>query len=206
MNPEIPEKVFSFGPTHWTAFGVLVALAIAVGGPLVKWLRRICWRPKLSIAWANANHFNSELGGHFWMRLPITNKKGRDDATNVEVFAEEIQMISAEETRIHPGAPMRMTWCHTGQPLYSRIPGDSFRLLDLGHFRTEGAPTSIYFSLGGEVHNPIENITVFDIPVGARVKIKLSISADGIPLKHHSLVMERPDNGLMNDRLIVVQE
>ncbi len=182
---------FGFDQTWWTAFGVIAALGIAVTPPLIRRFIRWRRRPRFSFDVVQVKDYSSCVdGSRIWVRVPIRNAAGCDVATNVEVFLERMEVVSAGAEEAKCCVPMRIRWCHTAKPFCDRIPGDSFRLLDLVSYQTvHDAATSIQLDLGGEVHGSLPSITSVLIPGGARLKLTLSVSADGISAKTHSLIV-----------------
>jgi hypothetical protein len=99
---------------------------------LASWL----WKPNLRLEVERlANH--SELSKdcrQFFLRLPVSNRKGRRAGTEIEVFLESVQESGAGH-RVHLPTylPVRLLWSHGKAAVCDRIPGAAYRLLDLGY-------------------------------------------------------------------------
>jgi hypothetical protein len=68
-----------------------------------------------------------------YLRVPVSNRKGRKAATEVEVFLESIQEQAAgRRVQLPTYLPLRLLWCHGDSAVCDRIAGGAYRLLDLG--------------------------------------------------------------------------
>jgi len=175
---------FGIDSTWWTAFGVLIALAVAAGTPLIRGFIRWWLRLHLSIDAAREKNYTRPLQNRIWIRLPIRNASKFFTATNVEVFLEKVHLSFQDKATEVACVPLRFRWCHTEKPACDRIPSGSFRLLHLASYPMNHNPADpITLDLGGEVGGSLPSVTSFQIPTNARLKLTLSLSADGIAAK-----------------------
>jgi hypothetical protein len=185
---------FGLDATWWTALGTLVALLIAIGSVLWGALMKRLARPKLSILFQRVAVFSSTIGNRYWLRVPIANAEGKDEAKNVEIFLQGFATISNEgNAPIEGSVPMRLLWCHNNQPFCASIPAGGFRLLGLGFLEIdgvlrEGGQANVIdfpsFTLGGEVAIPAHA----QVPLAAQsYLLTTTISADGVPTLEHKI-------------------
>lgn len=181
--PILAESTFlGLSETAWVGISTITALAIAVGGIVWPWYKQQRFAPRISLDLGRAMTFSTQVGNGFWVRVPVTNDPDRDTAENVEVFLES---VANDDGTLEDFVPMRLTWSHTSTASCDRIPGGTYRLVDLGVLTARGsverregdilaiqAPT---FEFCGEVPPRAPKPLAID---GVRLKVSLILSND----------------------------
>lgn len=180
-----------------TWWGTIVALLIALGGAFFPAIVRKRKRPALSITYSRIEEFSSSDELYYWIRVPISNAVGKNEAKNVEVFLEEFLQESENGFQRRKGlVPMRIKWCHGEAPSCPSIPAGSFRLLHLGcvdlktRFSEDGEIQFPSLTIGGEVH-----IAAHAPIARGTFHLTLTISAeDAVTTQHRLSITLRPAN------------
>jgi hypothetical protein len=119
--------------TAWTALATIVALILGLygifGPPFLARVRK----PKLRLEFGKLADHSELVDDVFVLRIPVSNRRGRNAAKEVEVFLESIVEEHVEHPlRLPKYLPLRLLWCHGESPICDHIGSGAHRLLDLG--------------------------------------------------------------------------
>lgn len=182
------------GASFWTMAGTLVALGLGIYPHWIGWFKR----PALSLDFNGAvkasgpilltfKHSRVYQEKCFYIRIPVLNRVGRMNTSDVEVWLDELWLIeNGQKHPVIPYLPLRFEWSHTNCVYASGpVPGGSRRLLNIGFVNPRDATLKLdtefpHFLKQGKYEVVLQISCPVTHPVDSRFEIDFSIPPKGV--------------------------
>lgn len=136
----------------------VLSLLVSTGAALVALyailhqdLKGIRARPRLTLDLRDSARVSSDVRSGYWVRIPVSNARGKYTAINVEVLLKSVKIGGNHSPRDF--FPQRLRWTNTNARNCERLHAGAHRLIDLGYCVPRTVETLPQFFVAGETGN-----------------------------------------------------